>query len=183
MDFKFRAKPSNSLGLVWHHVGPWPKPGWTDHLICDHPRYPGYPGCTAGASRYMGTRGMWGTTREVHCTRHMLASTLVYEVHGQRSQGVTSTYHQLNTQTLPSGKVETSDLVIISDVSQMSRQTVEFLFTHLNGKLLVTSDPISFQLLSDWFEIIFESQSRGATTPDQRDGGQTLWGKQKIYTF
>ena len=88
----------------------------------------------------------------------MLASTLVYEVHGQRSQGVTSTYHQLNTQTLPSGKVETSDLVIISDVSQMSRQTVEFLFTHLNGKLLVTSDPISFQLLSDWFEIIAEEQ-------------------------
>ena len=179
MDFKLRAKHSNSLGLVWHHVGPWPKPGWTDHLICDHPRYPGYPVCTAGASRYMGTRGMWGTTREVHCARHMLASTLVYEVHGQRSQGVTSTYHQLNTQTLPSGKVETSDLVIISDVSQMSRQTVEFLFTHLNGKLLVTSDRISFQLLSDWFEII----SRGATTPDQRDGGQTLWGKQKIYTF
>ena len=88
----------------------------------------------------------------------MLASTLVYEVHGQRSQGVTSTYHQLNTQTLPSGKVETTDLVIISDVSQMSRQTVEFLFTHLNGKLLVTSDPISFQLLSDWFEIIAEEQ-------------------------
>ena len=55
--------------LEWHHVGPWTKPGWTDHLISTQPRYPGYPGCAPGAAWYLGTRGTvctWGTRGTVH---------------------------------------------------------------------------------------------------------------------
>ena len=89
--------------VEWHHVGPWTKPGWTDHLISAQPRYPGYPGCAPGAAWYLGTRGTVCTwVPEVHEERYMETRGAQGTLLGMYPGGDPLTS---NTQSWPSGKV------------------------------------------------------------------------------